>query len=144
MHWAIYAVGAAFVWGIHYNLMHQLTKTNISPFTYYWIPTIACIVALPWIWNTLVTDFRTILEAPLPAKIAFGLITFTGATASMLMFMAIRSSGNPSMIGTIEVTYPLFVALIAYLLFQENQLNPSIMLGGALTMIGTAIIIYNN
>ena len=75
----------------------------------------------------------------------FVLITaVTGTAGTLCLFQAIATSNNPTMAALVEITYPLLVAIVGYYLFNEHQLNSSMLLGGTLILFGSALIIYFN
>lgn len=51
---------------------------------------------------------------------------------------------NATLAGLIEISYPVFIILFAYLLFKENQLSISAAAGGSLIFLGIFIIYYFN
>ena len=48
------------------------------------------------------------------------------------------------MASLIEITYPLFVVIFAYLLFRQLHLTSSVIIGGLMIMTGAGLIIYHN
>jgi drug/metabolite transporter (DMT)-like permease len=59
------------------------------------------------------------------------------------LFLSIASK-NATLASLIEISYPVFVAVFAYLLFREIHVNPSVIIGGLLVFAGVAMIIWNN
>jgi drug/metabolite transporter (DMT)-like permease len=51
------------------------------------------------------------------------------------------SAKNPTLASLIEISYPLFVVVFAWLFFREMQLNPMTICGGLLVIAGVAVII---
>jgi len=51
---------------------------------------------------------------------------------------------NATLASLIEISYPAFVAIFAWLLFREWQLNAGVLAGAALVFAGTALIIVNS
>ncbi len=49
-------------------------------------------------------------------------------------------SKNASLAGLIEISYPIFTALFAYVLFKESQLDTATMIGGVLIFSGVVTI----
>lgn len=142
MPWYIYALGAALVWGVHYNLLSK-AMTTISPITAYWMPTVIMTLGLPLLWGTLKADFKAVLQADTLTQVSVCIIAFTSFMASVLLYKAIQSH-NPVHAGLMEITYPFFIALFALVLFQENHFNWGTMTGGVLMMIGAGVVIYSN
>jgi len=71
----------------------------------------------------------------------FGILTF--ALANVLSFYAIQAK-NATLASIIEVSYPLFIIIIAWVLFRESALNISVIIGGLLIFTGISIIFYFN
>ena len=138
--WWMYAVLASLVWGIHYNLIAK-AMTVASPFTIYAIPNIILIGSLPLWYKVIVNDFHSVMNASGEIKAAIGAIMFTSIIGTVAAYKAIHSS-NATIASLIEITYPVFVAIFAAVLFHENHLNWPIAIGGTLIMIGTGVIIY--
>ena len=67
-------------------------------------------------------------------------ITLTSLAGSVLLYLSIRSR-NATMASLIEISYPFFVALFAYLLFRDVHLNRNILFGAVLVFSGVALII---
>jgi drug/metabolite transporter (DMT)-like permease len=47
---------------------------------------------------------------------------------------------NASLVGMVEITYPLFTILFAYIFFKEFHLNVFTMLGGMLILSGVFLM----
>lgn len=140
--WYIWAFGAAILWGVHYNLVGK-ALTTISPITVYFIPSIILIATLPLYYKTLINDYHSLMSADSSVKISTVVLMFTSVAASLMAYKAIHYS-NATIASLIEITYPVFVALFAFLIFKENHLTWNIGAGGVLIMAGTGLIIFNN
>lgn len=62
-------------------------------------------------------------------------------TANASILTAVHMS-NASRAAFLEISYPLFTLLFAYLIFKEMQLSPLGMVGGGLIMLGVLVMIY--
>jgi len=142
MSWFLYAFTAAILWGVHYNIVGK-SLTVMSPITVYFIPNIILIATLPLYYKTLINDYQSLMVADTSVKLSTIGVMFTSIAASILLYKAIHGS-NATLASLIEITYPIFVALFAFILFKENHMNWSVVFGGLLIMAGTALIIYNN
>jgi len=49
---------------------------------------------------------------------------------------------NATAVSAVEISYPLFVALFAWLFFREVQITPALVLGGALIFSGLGVILW--
>lgn len=138
--WYMYAIGAALVWGVHYNLLSK-AMTTISPITAYWLPTTIMLLGMPLFYKTLWSDFQATLKADLAVQVSVSVIAFTSFLATVLLYKAIQSH-NPVHASLIEITFPLFVAICSILLFKENHLDVPTVIGGLLILSGAGVIIY--
>lgn len=141
--WYLTAVGAALVWGIHYPLIDNALEKKLSVMSVLLLTALPIILVAPWFHNTLITDYRTLSDLRWEDKIAILALALTSFSASVLLFVSIDSK-NATLASLIEISYPMFVALFAYLLFREVHLSPSVLAGSLLVFLGVGIIIVNN
>lgn len=142
MTWYTYAFAAAVLWGIHYNFLAKSLKV-ISPISTFWLATVMMMVGLPFFWKQLVIDYKALIQSDMGTIASTIGLMFTGMVASLALYKAVQSH-NPVHAGLIEVTYPLFVALFAVVLFQENHLNLGTVIGGLLILSGAGIVVYSS
>jgi drug/metabolite transporter (DMT)-like permease len=70
----------------------------------------------------------------------FGLVILVGCGSTLLIFAAI-AAGTATQASIIEITYPVFVALFAALLYGEASLTPQLLGGGLLILAGVALVL---
>lgn len=140
--WYVTAIGAALVWGVHYPLVdHALKKISLV--------SVLLITALPiamlalFFRRTLVADYAIWAALDTAPKIRVLALALTSLLGSVLLFLSIAGK-NATLASLIEISYPVFVALFAWLLFREIHLNPSAVIGGLLVFAGVIMIIWNN
>lgn len=140
--WYVPAVAAALVWGLHYPLIeHALRRVSL--------PTVVLLTALPMALVALAfparlhTDWRAVMQLPAGERALIAAIALTSLAGTVLLYLAVRGR-NATLASLIEISYPAFVALFAWLLFRDWQLNSGVLLGAALVFAGTAIIILNS
>jgi len=138
--WWMYAIFASLVWGVHFNFIAK-AMTISSPITIYALPSALLVVSLPFWYKTLVSDIQSMLSSSWDMKLTVGAIMFTSVLGTVAAYKAIHAS-NATIASLIEITYPLFVALFAMILFRENHLTWPVGVGGLLIMAGTSVIIY--
>ena len=140
--WFIYALGAAVLWGLQYATIEQLLKTIPSP-----LLTLSYTVALAltnlgvFAWFRFELDleqFRNYWTAK--NLLLFGLVVLVGCASTFLIFAAI-AQGNATKASIIEITYPLFVAMLSLLLYQEHALNRQTLIGGLVIFSGVIIVL---
>ena len=140
--WYVTALGAAIVWGIHYPLIDHALK-KLSLFSVLLLTVVPVMLILPFFSDDISRDIRTFGGLPAGEKLAILSIGVTSVLASVLLFMSIGSR-NATLASLIEITYPAFVVIFAWLLFRDMHLNASVVAGGLLIMSGAALIIVNN
>lgn len=140
--WYVPAIAAAVVWGLHYPLIeHALKRVSLT--------TVVLLTALPMALvalafpGRLAEDWRIVATLPSGERALIGLIALTSLAGTVLLYLAVRSR-NATLASLIEISYPAFVALFAWLLFREWQLNAGVVMGAALVFVGTGLIIYNS
>ena len=142
MTWWMYALLGALTWGVHYNLIAK-SMTEASPITIYFIPNILLVLTLPVWYKILVSDIQNLIVASNEVRISVVLMMFTSILGTVAVYKAIHMS-NATYASLIEIAYPIFVAIFAYLIFKENHLSWEVMIGGAFIMVGTILVIINS
>lgn len=141
--WYIWAFATVLIWGFHYNFLNKATEV-VSPLFIFCLPFIPLFLLLPFIYQIFVTDYNNLIAANNLQKFFVLITMITGTIGTLCLFQAINVSNNPTMTALVEITYPFLVALVAYILFKENHLNPSMIVGGMLILIGSGVIVYFN
>lgn len=140
--WYVTAIGAALVWGIHYPLVDHALK-KISLISVLLLTAIPVILTAMFFHRTIAADYaawRTMEAMDRGMVLAPALTSLAG---SVLLFLSI-SGKNATLASLIEISYPVFVALFAWLLFREMHVNASVIVGGVLVFAGVCLIIWNN
>src|SRR3989344_6532225 len=116
--WLIFAASASALWGLSYALSEQIYK-YASIYTTLAVDTLIISVAFfiaAWYKGVLKSDITVITTSPKVATLfVAGVIVF--AFAELFIALSITSK-NATLAGLIEISYPLFIALFAYLLFR--------------------------
>ena len=140
--WYIPAIVAALVWGLHYPLI-EFALRRVS------LTTVVLLTALPMALVALAfparlaTDWRQFMMLPNGERFMIAAIAFTSLAGTVLLYLAVRGR-NATLASLIEISYPAFVAIFAWLLFREWQLNTGVLLGAGLVFAGTTLIIINS
>ncbi|HEV7449024.1 MAG TPA: EamA family transporter [Candidatus Paceibacterota bacterium] len=140
--WFIFATLASAFWGLTYVLSEQIFK-QIS------IPTLltinaAIIAVVAFVASVATGNLKPDLAAIGSSNKLLGLIV-AGALVLMVaeMFISLSiTSKNATLAGLIEISYPLFIALFAYLLYKESQLTLPTAIGGLLILSGVIMIYW--
>lgn len=140
--WYLAALAAAIVWGVHYPLIDNALKKLSLPGVLL-LTTLPILILAPLFCRALTTDMRVLSATSWSERLLLLAPALTSLVGSVLLFAAIGSK-NATLVSLIEVSYPAFVALFAWLLFREMHLNTSALIGGALVMSGVVLIASSN
>lgn len=132
------------LWGLTYVLNEQIYK-KIHITTSLAITCAATSVALfifAFNKGLIKRDFTTIFESKsLTFLILVEIVIFIFAE----IFIALSiSTKNATLAGLIEISYPVFIALFAYILYRENSINTTTLVGASLIFIGVFTIYHFN
>jgi drug/metabolite transporter (DMT)-like permease len=140
--WYVPAIAAAVVWGLHYPLiefaLRRVSLTAVVLLTA--LPMALLALAFP---AQLADDWRAFTTLPAGERLLIGAIAFTSLAGTVLLYLAVRGR-NATLASLIEISYPAFVAIFAWLLFREWQINAGVLAGAALVLAGTTVIILNS
>lgn len=140
--WHVTAIGAALIWGIHYPLVDHALK-KISLVSVLLLTALPVVVLALFSHRTLATDYAVWANLDTGPKVRVLALALTSLLGSVLLFLSIAGK-NATLASLIEISYPVFVTLFAWLLFREIHVNPSVIIGGLLVFAGVAMIIWNN
>src|SRR5580704_13639228 len=113
--WIVCSLLAAVFWGVSYTACGEAIKKIDRP-SYVLLSCMTSVLAygvwgdLPAAFNTLVTDRRTL--------VSFLLADTSCLAAAYLTYLAM-SQKNATMVASLEITYPLWCALIAYFVLGQ-------------------------
>lgn len=140
--WYLPAIAAAVVWGLHYPLVeHALRRVSLTTVVLLTAAPMALVaLAFP---ARLAADWRAFSALPAGERLLIAAIAVTSLAGTVLLYLAVRGR-NATLASLIEISYPAFVAIFAWLLFREWQVNAGVLLGAGLVFAGTAIIILNS
>jgi drug/metabolite transporter (DMT)-like permease len=132
------------IWGLDYALAGRVFQHKIAPATLLAMQMLiggtifACISAA----TTLKEDIQAIVSSAATLGLtASALVVF--ASANLMICLSIQAK-NATLAGLIEISYPIFIAIFSYLLFKEQHLSLSVILGGTLILSGIGIIYSYN
>ena len=94
--------------------------------------------AISFFRKTLATDINTIFSSKkLLWLVLAGTVTFI--IAELCIGLSIVEK-NSTLAGLIETSYPIFIVLFSLLIFNENQVTPSTIIGGILIFAGLIVV----
>ena len=146
--WWIYSIIAAIIWGLHFNLVvkvsNVLPKDIYTPLTIFLITSVSMLLILPVIHQKMLANLVTLWHSGNDIRISVIVLVFTAIVAANLLYIAMQLSPNATVAALLDITYPVFIAIIAWLLYRENHLDWSVLVGGALIFFGAMLIIWKH
>lgn len=140
--WYVTAIGAALVWGVHYPLVDHALK-KLSLVSVLLLTALPIVVLALFFHRILAADYAVWTALDTGPRIRVLALALTSLLGSVLLFLSIAGK-NATLASLIEISYPVFVAVFAWLLFREIHVNTSVIIGGLLVFAGVALIIWNN
>ena len=140
--WYVAALGAAVTWGVYYPLVDMALK-HISLFSVILLSMIPVLLAMPLFLKVIADDIETVKTLPPSEQWVIASLGLIGLFGEVLVYMAI-SGKNATLASLIEMTYPIFVVLFAYIFYRQMHVTTSVFIGGLMVLMGAGLIIYNN
>jgi len=139
--WIVLAVMASVLWGLGYAVSEKVLNTGLHPSILMLatgVITLPLFVFLAFYLDEVKPGIALISTDPklLVMMLVNAMCIVVGA---YLILMAINLK-NATLVNMIEMTYPLFTALFAYLILKEVKLTGWTFFGGAFIFTGLAII----
>lgn len=141
MLWFWSALAAAVFWGLSYSMGEYNLKNGMSPsaqMAFFGILLTPIYTAIAYYNGSLQTSFQELRTNP-KVLTCFLIIAGCYGFANFLCYFAIQQK-NATVASLVEISYPLFVALFAYLIFRETQLTLGVVLGGVLILSGIGVM----
>lgn len=146
--WWTFSIAAAVIWGLHFNLVVKvssvLPRDIYTPLTLFLITSVSILLVLPFIHQKVLANLLTLWYAGDDIKISVVVLVFTAIIAANLLFIAMQLSPNATVAALLDITYPVFIAIIAWLLYRENHLDWTVLAGGALIFSGAMLIVWKH
>lgn len=142
--WIIFALGASIMWGLTYVLNEQVYK-KISVITSLTITLLISGIVF-FIVAVSAGLLKRDVNAILNSKSLLSLVVIQTAVLILAeLFIGFSIAGkNATLAGLIEISYPIFIAIFAYILYRENQINLGTLVGGIMIFTGVAVVYYFN
>ena len=142
MPWYVAALAAAVTWGIYYPLVDMALK-RISLFSVILLSMIPVFLAMPLFIKTISNDIETVKTLPASEQWVIASLGLIGLFGEVMVYLAITGK-NATLASLIEMTYPVFVVLFAYVFYRHMHVTASVFVGGLMILVGAGLIIYNN
>jgi drug/metabolite transporter (DMT)-like permease len=137
--WLIYAILAAALWGLNYALAERILS-NISVTTLLAIEMFigAIIFFIASLFLNIRDDISTIISHP--KMMLFVIVEIVVVLSANALIAYSIQAKNATFAGMIELMYPLFTILFAWLIFNDNQISMKLLLGGGLILAGVSML----
>lgn len=139
--WLFYAVAASVCWGMSYAASGPILKKGFSPLVFFFG---YCCFGLLGALVSLIASGKVASAITLRGldrqDLGWFLFSVMGSALGAYLTYAAMSAKNPTLASLIEISYPLFVVVFAWVFFRECQLNAMTVAGGILVLAGVAVI----
>jgi len=146
--WWIFSIIAAVLWGLHFNLVvkvsNVLPKDIYTPLTIFVITGVSIILLMPFIYHKVLSNLIILWHAGNEIRISVVVLVFTTIIAANLLYIAMQLSPNATVAALLDITYPVFIAIVAWLLYRENHLDWTVLVGGILIFSGAMLIVWKH
>jgi drug/metabolite transporter (DMT)-like permease len=140
--WLLYAIAASLCWGMSYAASGPILRKGMSPALFFFgYSALGFLGSLVLLAATGKIGQALRMEGLEKGDLGWFLFSIGGSALGAFLTYAAMSAKNPTLASLIEISYPLFVVLFAWLFFREMQLNPVTLCGGLLVIAGVAVII---
>jgi Predicted membrane protein len=140
--WFVYALSAAVIWGLSYAASGRAIERGVSPLVFFTI--YAAVGTVMGLCALTATGKLANIPSELRSVGSdwgwLAIAVVTSGIGALLIYMAIGEK-NATLASLIEISYPVFVAFFAWLLFRETQFNLSTVIG-AVMIIGGVTVVY--
>jgi len=139
--WFFYALTAAVLWGIGYVLSEKLLREGISP-AFMMVVSASITLPLYLLLSVQLENFReniTHLFGNVKTLISIVMMALTVVGGNYFVLKSIDQK-NATLASFVEISYPLFVFLFAWIFFKEVQLNWGTAFGALLIFCGITVI----
>ena len=139
--WVVYALAAAIIWGISYAASGRVIERGMTPLVFFFLYTFfgalsaATALAITGRAGGLSTEVRALGADWVWLVVA----VVSSAAGALLIYIAIGEK-NATLASLIEISYPFFVAIFAWLFFRDTQFSWATLLGGLLILGGVGVV----
>lgn len=140
--WLIYAIAASICWGMSYAACGPILKKGLSPLVFFFgyalFGLVGALVALISS-GKFMQALR--LEGVDRCDLGWFILSIGGSALGAYMTYAAMAAKNPTLAALIEISYPIFVIVFAWIFFREMQLNTLTLCGAVLVIVGVSVIV---
>lgn len=141
--WFVYALTAAILWGAGYVLAEKLMKEDgITP-AFLMAASVCITMPLYFLLSISLGHLKPGIETLTANKdlIILVVMVATMTVAGNFFILMSVSEKNATLAALVEITYPLFTFLFAYLILKDVQLTWATAGGAVLILTGVGIIV---
>ena len=140
--WIFYALFASLCWGVSYAACGPILKRGVNPVVFLMGYSLFSFIGSLIIFfsSGMIRNAGGMLNLSRSDLLWF-LFSVAGSALGAYLTYAAMGAKNPTLVSLIEISYPIFVVLFAWLFFGEMQLNAVTLCGGLLVLTGVAVII---
>jgi len=146
--WWTYSILASILWGLHFNLLvkvsNVLPRDIYTPLTLFFVTANSIWFILLLAHKQVFDNIMTLWHAGTEIRWSLLILIATTVAAATLLTIAMQLSNNATLASLLDITYPIFVALVAWLLFKEGHFDWTMLVGGALIFSGSLLIIWKH
>ncbi|MEI6321986.1 MAG: DMT family transporter [bacterium] len=140
--WIFYALFASLCWGMSYAASGPLLQRGVNPVVFLMgYSFFGLLGSLILFFSSSIFRGGTHLNALSRTELCWFLISVAGSALGAYLTYAAMGAKNPTLVSLVEISYPIFVVLFAWLFFGEMQLNAVTLCGGLLVLTGLTVII---
>ena len=133
---------------LHFNMMLKITsvlpRDIYTPLSLFLITAIPILFVLTFSFTRIEGNLLAIINTEPAIRFSAVVLMFSALLAASLPYIAMQLSSNDTMPRLMDITFPIFVALIAWLLFKQNHLDWSVSIAGLLILAGLMLIIWKH
>jgi drug/metabolite transporter (DMT)-like permease len=143
--WILYALTAAVLWGMSYAASGRVIERGMAPLAFFFCYAVFGVVAaaLALASTGKLSGVPGELRALGGDWVWFAVAVVTSAIGALLIYMAIGEK-NATLASLIEISYPFFVAIFAWVFFRETQFNLATIVGGLMILGGVGVVFLGN
>jgi len=146
--WWTFSIFASVLWGLHFNLLvkvsNVLPRDIYTPLTLFFVTANSMWIVLLFAHKQVFANIHLLWQAGPQIRLYTLILIATTLSAAVLLTIAMQLSNSATLASLLDITYPIFVALVAWLLFKEGHFDWTIIVGGALIFCGSILIIWKH
>lgn len=141
--WIVFALGASLMWGLSYSISGWLYGRGLTALVFYFLATGFGFFASGIYFISSGSLGRVAMDLSLVKADWLWLVVSLAAVALGNLCVCFAVLGkNATMAAMIEASYPIFVALSAWLFFNQIHLSWVAMVGGLLILAGVSLVAF--